>query len=99
MAIASTKEAGMKHQIAIFRFTLGQGQSIGPTQLQALWSRACQTPHVSVGRSQGAHGSDRPTYSLYASQRLENLPNVEQRLRELLDQSKLRASLIALHQR
>lgn len=89
----------MKHQIAIFRFTLGQGQSIGPTQLQALWARACQTPHVSVGRTQGAPGSDRPTYSLYASQRLENLPNVEQRLRELLDQCKLRASLIPLHQR
>jgi hypothetical protein len=89
----------MKHQIAIFRFTLGQGQSSGPTQLQALWARACQTPHVSVGRQPGPHGSDRPTYSLYASQQLADLPNVEQRLRDLLDQSKLRASLIPLHQR
>lgn len=83
----------MKHQIAIFRFTLSHHQSIGPTQLQALWARACQTSHVSVGRSPG----DRPTYSLYASQQLENLPLVEQRLRRLLDECSLRASLIPLH--
>ena len=89
----------MKQQIAIFRFTLGHGQSIGPAQLQALWARACQTPHVSVGRSPGPRGSDRPTYALYASQRLEDLPLVEQRLRQLLDESKLRATLISLHQR
>ena len=89
----------MKHQIAIFRFTLGQGQSIGPTQLQALWATACQTPQVSVGRAPGVRGSDRPTYSLYASQQLENLPHVEQRLRQLLDQCKLRASLVSLHLR
>ncbi|MDR7098417.1 MULTISPECIES: hypothetical protein [Lysobacteraceae] len=89
----------MKHQIAIFRFTLGHGQSIGPTQLQALWASACQTPHVSVGRTHGARGSDKPTYSLYASQQLEDLPYVEQRLRQLLDQCKLRASLISLHTR
>jgi len=89
----------MKHQIAIFRFTLGHGQSIGPAELHALWARACQSPNVSVGRAQGAHGGDKPTYSLYASQQLENLPSVEQRLRELLDQIQLRASLIALHHR
>jgi len=83
----------MKHQIAIFRFTLSQHQSIGPAQLHALWARACETPHVSVGRSPG----NRPTYSLYASQRLENLPQVERRLRQLLDECKLRASLIPLH--
>jgi hypothetical protein len=89
----------MKHQIAIFRFTLGHGQSIGPAELHALWARACQSPNVSVGRSQGAHSSDKPTYSLYASQQLENLPSIEQRLRQLLDQIQLRVSLIALHHR
>lgn len=83
----------MKHQIAIFRFTLGPSQSIGPAQLHALWAHACQTPDVSVGRTPGA----RPTYSLYASQRLQNLPLVEKRLRQLLDDSKLNASLTALH--
>lgn len=85
----------MKHQIAIFRFTLSQHQSIGPAQLHALWARACQSPHVSVGRSDGVAG--RPTYSLYALQRLENLALVEQRLCLLLDQCKLRATLIPLH--
>jgi hypothetical protein len=83
----------MKQQIAIFRFTLAPHQSIGPTQLQALWATACQTPQVSVGRT----AESRPVYSLYASQRLENLPQVEARLRQLLDDRKLHASLIALH--
>ena len=83
----------MKHQIAIFRFTLSPSQSIGPAQLHALWANACQTPNVSVGRTPGA----RPTYSLYASQQLQNLPLVEQRLRRLLDDNKLHASLIPLH--
>lgn len=96
---AKGNQAGMKHQIAIFRFTLGNGQSIGPAELHAMWARACQSPNVSVGRSPGGHGSDKPTYSLYASQQLENLPNVEHRLRQLLDQCQLRASLIALHHR
>lgn len=86
----------MKHQIAIFRFTLGPHQSIGPAQLHALWARACQSPHVSVGRHDD-RASGRPTYSLYASQRLEDLPLVERRLREALDHHKLRASLVALH--
>lgn len=86
----------MKQQIAIFRFTLSQNQTIGPARLQALWTQACQTPHVSVGREEGVSGG-RPTYSLYAQQRLENLPLVEQRLRHLFDQAKLHASLIPLH--
>lgn len=88
----------MKHQIAIFRFTLGNGQSIGPTELRILWARACQTPHVSVGRTQSVRGDDKPTYSLYAPQQLENLPQVEERLRRLMDECKLRLSLIPLHQ-
>ena len=83
----------MKHQIAIFRFTLGEHQSIGPVQLRALWARACQSPEVSVGRTPG----ERPTYSLYASQQLSDLPLVERRLRGLLDECKLRASLMPLH--
>lgn len=87
---------GPKHQIAIFRFTLSSQQSIGPTQLHSLWARACQTPHVSVGRTRGAPNG-RPTYSLYASQQLENLPAVERRLRVLLEESKLHASVIPLH--
>ncbi|QDH70297.1 hypothetical protein [Marilutibacter alkalisoli] len=84
----------MSHQTAMFRFTLGSDQSIGPSDLKRLWSRACGTPNVSVGRSQGLYPADRPTYSLYAPQHLENLPEVEQRLRRMLEESNLRASLI-----
>ena len=40
---------------------------------------------------------DRPIYSLYASQQLGDLPQVERRLRLLLEQNDLRASLIPLH--
>lgn len=84
----------MKAQIPMFRFTLGPKQSIGPAQLQTLWMRACQTSNVSVGRSTA---DGRPLYSLYASQHLEDLALVELRLRRLLDDNKLNASLIALH--
>lgn len=87
----------MKAQIAMFKFTLGQGQSIGPAQLRALWSRACESGEVSVGRSHGAGPAGKPTYSLYASQQLKGLPQVEMRLRKLLEEHQLRASLIALH--
>lgn len=86
----------MKHQIAIFKFTLSQHQSIGPAQLHALWAHACQSANVSVSRHDGG-SSGRPTYSLHASQQLANLPQVEQRLREALDRHNLRAALIALH--
>lgn len=87
----------MRHQIQIFKFTLGNGQSIGPAELQTLWERACQSPHVSVGRQRGRFEHDRPTYSLYATPQLRDLPEVEKRLRQLLEERHLRASLIALH--
>ncbi len=88
----------MKSQIPMFKFSLSQHQSIGPAQLQALWSRACQSSDVSVGRDPPRlGGDDNPTYSLYASPRIENLPLVESRLRMLLEESRLRASVIVLH--
>ena len=86
----------VKHQIALFRFTLSPHQSIGPAQLQALWATACRTPNVSVGRDRGPSGGP-PTYALYASQHLDDMPMVEQRLRRLLDECKLRASVIPVH--
>ena len=86
----------MKHQIPLFKFTLGHGQSIGPAALQAMWVSACQSPHVSVGRHPGALAQDKPTYSLYAPQHLRDLPQVESRLRRLLEEQNLRVSLIAL---
>jgi hypothetical protein len=87
----------MAHLIPMFKFTLGQGQSIGPAALRDLWAQACGTRHVSVSRQEGFGGDGRPTYSLLASQHLPDLPQVEVRLRRALDAQHLRASLIALH--
>ena len=87
----------MKHQIAMFKFTLGNGQSIGPAALQGLWERCCGTTNVSVGRHAESFGSRRATYSLYAPQQLPDLAQVEKRLRQMLEARKLSASLIALH--
>jgi hypothetical protein len=49
-----------------------------------------------VGRHPGALAQDKPTYSLYGSQHLRDLPQVESRLRRLLEEQNLRVSLIAL---
>jgi hypothetical protein len=87
----------MKHQIAMFKFTLGNGQSIGPAALQQLWERCCGTNNVSVGRHAESFGGNRVTYSLYASQHLPDLEKVEKRLRHMLDDGKFAASLIPLH--
>lgn len=87
----------MKHQIAMFKFTLGNGQSIGPAALQELWERCCGTTNVSVGRHAESFGGRRVTYSLYAPQQLPHLEQVEKRLRQMLDARKFSASLIALH--
>ena len=86
----------MKHQIAIFRFTLGSGQSIGPVDLKALWMEACHAGNVSVGRAQDMRGADKSVYSLYAPHDIASQPQVEQRLRDLLDQRRLRASLVSV---
>lgn len=87
----------MKHQIAMFKFTLGNGQSIGPAALQGLWERCCGISNVSVGRHAESFGGRRVTYSLYAPQHLPNLEQVERRLRGMLEDGKLSASLIPLH--
>ncbi len=87
----------MSHQVALFTFTLGTGQSIGPSSLQELWRRACQSPDVSVGRREPGHRDDRPIYTLFAPTSLGDLPAVELRIRELLDHRGLRASFIARH--
>lgn len=84
----------MQSCMAIFRFTLDPGQSIGPVPLRALWARACQTPRVGVGRNLIG---GRAMYSLYASHQLRDLPEVERRLRRLLEENDLNATLTALH--
>jgi hypothetical protein len=87
-----------KHQIAMFKFTLGNNESIGPAALRALWVRASGTPNVGVDRrDQPGFRPGRPVYTLYAPQGLDNLREVELRLRRLLEAAHVNASLTILH--
>ncbi|MBU8974550.1 MULTISPECIES: hypothetical protein [unclassified Lysobacter] len=86
----------MKPMIAIFRFTISNGQSIGPERLQQVWAQACRTPDVSVGRKVGLRSGDRPTYSLYGRQNLANLVEIEQRLRALFEELHIRVALVSV---
>ncbi len=86
-----------KHQIALFTFTLGKGESIGPVPLRELWMRASGTNQASVGRKLLDGNADRPVYTLYGPQSIGDLRGVELRLRSLLEAAHLRASLSVLH--
>ena len=86
-----------QHQIALFTFTLGSAESIGPQALRRLWSIASGTANVSVGRKETHWDKgNRPVYTLYAPQSLGNLRDVELRLRRALEDAHLHASLTVL---
>ena len=95
--MATKKGLVSKPLIAMFRFTLGTGQSIGPKELQSIWVRASQFADVSVGCVAGSRPDEKATYSLYAAQSLEGLAQVETRLRYLFDERNLRVSLLCVH--
>ncbi|GAA5077297.1 hypothetical protein [Lysobacter panacisoli] len=86
----------MKPMIALFKFTISNDQSIGPESLQQIWAKACRTSDIGVGRKAGLRSGDKPTYSLYGRQNLENLAEIEQRLRASFDEMHLRVSMISL---
>jgi hypothetical protein len=87
-----------RHQIALFTFTLGNSESIGPAALRDMWVRACGTSDVSVGRRAPAESfRDRPVYTLYAPQDLADVRDVELRLRRMFESAHLHASLTTLH--
>ncbi len=86
------------HQVAIFTFTLGKDESIGPHALRNLWVRASGTRNIGVSRKEPYDGQrNRPIYTLYAPQELGDLRSVEQRLRHMLEAAHLHASLTSLH--
>ncbi|MDR0181990.1 hypothetical protein [Lysobacter arvi] len=91
------KKTVAKPLIPMFRFTLGNGQSIGPKALQSLWVQACHQPEATVGCVPGARVDDKATYSLYAPQGLDGLAEIEMRLRALLNERSLRVSLLCVH--
>jgi hypothetical protein len=84
--LSQATRQGMSHQIALFRFRLSKGQSIGPSALRKLWSDACGSKDVDVSRESSDYGSgDRGfTYSLCGSPRTPNMHDVERRLRSSL---------------
>jgi hypothetical protein len=86
------------HQVALFTFTLGKDESIGPHALRTLWLQACGTRDIGVSRREPADGQrNRPIYTLYAPQALADLRVIELRLRQLLEAAHLHASLTTLH--
>lgn len=88
----------MHEHVPLFKFNLGNGQSIGPSALRTLWSRACESRDVSVSRQAARTGGTRNTYLLHASPRLKDLPSIEARLRLLMDESRLPGILTAVHE-
>lgn len=88
----------MENHVEFFKLHLVAGQSIGPEALRALWSRACQCPDISVGRQtrRTAHGM-KDVYSLSGSPRMKDQPLIESRLKMLLAESRLTASVTAVH--
>ncbi|TLX22239.1 MULTISPECIES: hypothetical protein [Thermomonas] len=86
------------HQIAMFTFTLGKDESIGPHALRRLWAQASGTGNIGVSRKEPAEGQrNRPIYTLYAPQQLDDLRMVEARLRHMLETAHLHASLTPMH--
>ena len=86
------------NHVEFFKLHLVDGQSIGPDALRVLWSRACETSDVSVGRQtrRTTYGM-KDVYSLSASPRLRDQPTIEGRLKMLLLESRLTASVTAVH--
>ncbi|WP_379654242.1 hypothetical protein [Pseudoxanthomonas sp. UC19_8] len=83
-------------QVAMFSFTLGGNNSIGPAELRELWARASGVNSVHVGRRLQPYGDDRPTYTLYGPQNLCGVREVSQRLCALLEARHLNARVVTL---
>jgi hypothetical protein len=66
-----------------FQFRLAPGASVGPALLRQIWALASASTHVEVSRAQ-RYNADGYIYSLSAPPNLQNLAEVETRLRGLL---------------
>lgn len=66
-----------------FQFRLAPGASVGPAMLRQIWSLASASNHAEVSRAQ-RYNADGYIYSLSAPPNLQNLADVETRLRGLL---------------
>jgi len=77
----------MSDPVPLFQFRLRNGMSIGPVALRRIWSTASQNQHVTVSRELRRLGNLQSghVYSLNGPPNLGDLPNVETRLRSLLN--------------
>lgn len=88
----------MDKHVPLFKLRLVNGQSIGPSSLRHLWSRACHSDNVSVSRQHERMGTQRQSsYLLHGPANMADLHAIEARLRVLVDDSKLLGSISALH--
>ena len=69
----------MHAHVAMFRFRLGENQTIGPSVLRKLWSEACSSNDVKVSRIASGFGYGEPgyIYSLWASPHTHDLRAIE----------------------
>ncbi|CAN5723054.1 hypothetical protein BH23PSE2_BH23PSE2_07150 [soil metagenome] len=88
----------MNNHVEFFKMHLVEGQSVGPDALRVLWSRACESSDVSVSRQsrRTAYGM-KDVYSLSAPPRMKDQPMIESRLKMLLLESRLTASVTSVH--
>jgi len=89
----------MPHHIPLFRFWLRNGQSIGPVALRKLWASACGSDDVTVTREarEMSFGAQTHTYSLCGPPKTPNLPSIEARLRRMLADTALVATIVHTH--
>lgn len=76
----------MSEYVAMFRFRLSNGLTIGPKTLRRLWSMACCSNNVSVTRmiSGPGYGDQGHVYSLWAVSSVRDLRWVETEMERLL---------------
>jgi hypothetical protein len=88
----------VSRHVPLFLFRLTSGQSIGPSALRRLWSTACGTDDVTVSRETRETGASTPihTYTL-CGPASTNVSNIEGRLRRLLAEAALTASITPTH--
>ena len=79
----------MSHQLPLFQFRLRNGMSIGPRALGRIWSSASGSPDVKVSRElrRMSNQQSEYVYALSGPANLYDLPTVEIKLRQLLQES------------
>ena len=88
----------MATPVALYRFRLSSGYSIGKSELLNLWSAACRSREVAVTRVESASGFGEKghTYSLWGSAQMRG-PEIERRIRDSLVAALPKATIVLTH--